>query len=42
MRASSEGSQFLTGDVHQGIIHYQVLCRKHYRLGQLGPEVARA
>ncbi len=31
-----EGSQFLTGDVNQGAIHYQVLCRKHYRLGQLG------
>jgi thymidine kinase len=33
-----EGSQFLTGDVVRGVIHYQVLCRKHYRLGQLGPE----
>jgi thymidine kinase len=32
-----EGSQFLTGDVHQGVVHYQVLCRRHYRLGQLGP-----
>ncbi len=32
-----EGSQFLTGDVHQGVIHYQVLCRKHYRAGLLGP-----
>jgi thymidine kinase len=32
-----EGSQFLTGDVHNGVIHYQVLCRKHYRSGQLGP-----
>ena len=32
-----EGSQFLTGDVNEGAIHYQVLCRKHYRLGQLGP-----
>lgn len=34
-----EGSQFLTGDVSPGVIHYQVLCRKHYRLGQLGPDV---
>ena len=32
-----EGTQFLTGDVHQGVVHYQVLCRRHYRLGQLGP-----
>ncbi|MDE3030574.1 MAG: thymidine kinase [Acidobacteriota bacterium] len=31
------GTQFLTGDVHQGVVHYQVLCRRHYRLGQLGP-----
>lgn len=30
-----EGSQFLTGDVHQGNVHYQVLCRTHYRTGQL-------
>jgi thymidine kinase len=33
-----EGDQFFTGDVVQGVTHYQVLCRKHYRLGQLGPE----
>lgn len=32
-----EGSQFLTGDVVQGTIHYQVLCRSHYRSGQLCP-----
>lgn len=32
-----EGDQFFTGDVHQGVVHYQVLCRTHYRLGQLGP-----
>ena len=31
------GSQVVTGDVHSGIVHYQVLCRKHYRTGQLGP-----
>ena len=33
-----EGDQFFTGDVFEGIVHYQVLCRKHYRSGQLGPE----
>jgi thymidine kinase len=32
-----EGSQFVTGDVVRGVVHYQVLCRKHYRVGQLGP-----
>jgi len=32
-----EGDQFFTGDVHEGVVHYQVLCRTHYRLGQLGP-----
>ncbi len=31
-----EGSQFVTGDVAEGAVHYQVLCRTHYRLGQLG------
>lgn len=31
-----EGSQFVTGDVSEGAVHYQVLCRAHYRLGQLG------
>lgn len=35
-----EGSQFLTGDVHHGVVHYQVLCRKHYRAGLLGPPAA--
>ncbi len=30
-----EGSQFVTGDVAEGAVHYQVLCRSHYRLGQL-------
>lgn len=33
-----EGDQFFTGDVFEGIVHYQVLCRKHYRSGQLGPD----
>jgi thymidine kinase len=32
-----EGTQFVTGDVSEGAVHYQVLCRSHYRLGQLGP-----
>ncbi len=32
-----EGSQFFTGDVSEGVVHYQVLCRTHYRLGQLAP-----
>ncbi len=30
-----DGSQFVTGDVADGAVHYQVLCRTHYRLGQL-------
>lgn len=30
-----EGTQFVTGDVTAGVVHYQVLCRRHYRLGQL-------
>ena len=30
-----EGSQFVTGDVTSGAVHYQVLCRTHYRMGQL-------
>jgi thymidine kinase len=34
-----EGTQFVTGDVSEGAVHYQVLCRTHYRLGQLGPDV---
>ena len=32
-----EGTQFFTGDVSEGVVHYQVLCRTHYRLGQLAP-----
>lgn len=32
-----EGTQFVTGDVSEGAVHYQVLCRSHYRLGQLSP-----
>jgi thymidine kinase len=35
-----EGSQFVTGDVSEGAVHYQVLCRAHYRLGQLSDETA--
>lgn len=30
-----EGDQFFFGDVSEGATHYQVLCRTHYRLGQL-------
>jgi thymidine kinase len=33
-----EGTQFVTGDVTEGVVHYQVLCRTHYRLGQLSAE----
>ena len=33
-----QGSQFFFGDVVEGAVHYQVLCRTHYRLGQLGPD----
>ncbi|HEY5121340.1 MAG TPA: thymidine kinase [Acidimicrobiales bacterium] len=29
------GDQFFFGDVSKGVVHYQVLCRTHYRLGQL-------
>ena len=32
-----EGDQFFFGDVSDGAVHYQVLCRTHYRAGQLGP-----
>jgi thymidine kinase len=31
-----EGDQFFFGNVLEGGVHYQVLCRTHYRLGQLG------
>jgi thymidine kinase len=31
-----EGDQFFFGNVHEGAVYYQVLCRTHYRLGQLG------
>jgi thymidine kinase len=30
-----QGNQFFTGDVSEGVVHYQVLCRSHYRSGQL-------
>jgi thymidine kinase len=30
-----QGNQFFTGDVSVGVVHYQVLCRAHYRSGQL-------
>ena len=32
-----EGDQFFFGDVSEGVVHYQVLCRTHYRMGQLRP-----
>jgi len=32
------GTQFVTGDVNEGVVHYQVLCRTHYRSGQLRSE----
>jgi thymidine kinase len=39
-QVAREGTQFVTGDVSEGIVHYQVLCRRHYRLGQLSAHVA--
>jgi thymidine kinase len=33
-----QGDQFFTGDVTEGVVHYQVLCRAHYRSGQLHAE----
>ncbi|HVB70705.1 MAG TPA: thymidine kinase [Acidimicrobiales bacterium] len=33
-----EGDQFFHGDVNAGVVHYQVLCRTHYRRGQLHAE----
>ncbi len=30
-----DGDQLFFGDVTEGAVHYQVLCRTHYRLGQL-------
>jgi thymidine kinase len=35
-----EGSQFVTGDVSEGAVHYQVLCRTHYRLGLLSDQAS--
>lgn len=35
-----EGSQIVTGDVSSGLVHYQVLCRTHYRRGQLSSEAS--
>lgn len=31
-----EGDQFFFGNVLEGEVYYQVLCRTHYRLGKLG------
>jgi thymidine kinase len=33
-----EGDQLFFGNVREGEVYYQVLCRTHYRLGQLAPE----
>ena len=33
-----DGDQFFFGDVREGVVHYQVLCRSHYRLGQLSAD----
>lgn len=35
-----EGERFVVGDTDDAELHYQVLCRKHYRAGQLGFETA--
>jgi thymidine kinase len=36
-----EGEQVVIGDVApSGVVRYQVLCRRHYRAGDLGPSVA--
>ena len=39
-----EGDQFYFGDVASGAVHYQVLCRTHYRQGELSgtEELGRA
>ncbi|MGC8509474.1 MAG: thymidine kinase [Acidimicrobiales bacterium] len=37
-----EGDQFYFGDVAAGVVHYQVLCRTHYRRGELGPDADAA
>ncbi len=36
-----EGDQFFHGDVNAGVVHYQVLCRTHYRQGQLHADPAQ-
>ena len=36
-KVAREGSQLYFGDVASGLVHYQVLCRTHYRLGELRP-----
>lgn len=37
-----EGTQFVPGDVSEGAVHYQVLCRRHYRMGQLSARAVGA
>ncbi len=41
-RLTREGEQVVIGDTapDDGDIHYQVLCRRHYRAGDLGPRPA--
>lgn len=33
----TEGAQAVIGDTGEGALSYQVLCRRHYREGRLGP-----
>ena len=33
-----DGTHYVTSDVSEEIVHYRVLCRTHYRLGQLGSD----
>lgn len=33
----TEGERFVVGDTDDASLHYQVLCRRHYRNGQLTP-----
>jgi thymidine kinase len=42
-----EGAQFVVGDITEAAeepqdVHYQVLCRRHHRTGDLGPQTAAA
>ncbi|CAM3256351.1 Thymidine kinase [Stackebrandtia soli] len=37
-RLVREGERFVVGDTDDGRLHYQVMCRKHYRQGRLAAE----